>query len=132
MDNSIKRDLVKYCVVRPMGHDTQHNYGYSSQFPDISNTRYGSYCDAAMVLILHIDKYMQLLHTISYAKSTPGFNNLESNVLNGLQDIPTLTELAILVLYAQAVGHPYIKYVRSSNLNGLNLGSFHKQVKQHC
>ncbi|CUA69936.1 hypothetical protein RSOLAG22IIIB_08779 [Rhizoctonia solani] len=110
----------------------EHHLGYSSRFADVSNTRYGSYCDAAMMLILHLEKYKQLMGIICLAKSTPGLNNLESNVLNGLEDIPTLTELAVLVLYAQAIGRPYIKHVRSSRLNALTLGPFHKQVKQHC
>ncbi|CUA68013.1 hypothetical protein RSOLAG22IIIB_07692 [Rhizoctonia solani] len=110
----------------------EHHLGYSSRFADVSNTRYGSHCDAAMMLILHLEKYKQLMGIICLAKSTPGFNNLESNVLNGLEDIPTLTELTILVLYAQAIGRPYIKHVRSSRLNALTLGPFHEQVKQHC
>ncbi|KDN43886.1 hypothetical protein RSAG8_05879, partial [Rhizoctonia solani AG-8 WAC10335] len=110
----------------------EHSLGYCSRFPDTSNTRYGSYCDAAMMLILHLDKYIQLVQTICFAKTAPGFNNIESNVLNGLQDIPTLTELIVLVLYAQAIGRPYIKHVRTSHPNALTLGPFHERVKQHC
>ncbi|CUA67556.1 Eukaryotic translation initiation factor 3 subunit A [Rhizoctonia solani] len=114
------------------GHQSSHTIGYSSRFPATSNTRYGSYCDAAMVLILHLDKYVELVRIICYAKSAPGFNNIELNVLNGLQDIPTLTELVVLALYAQAIGLPYIKFVRSAHLNALTLGPFHEQVKRHC
>ncbi|KAJ1309410.1 hypothetical protein OPQ81_006187 [Rhizoctonia solani] len=110
----------------------EHHFGYSSWFADISNTRFGSYCDAAMMLILHLEKYKQLVRIICLAKSTPGFTNIESNVLKGLEDIPTLTELVVLVLYAQAIGRPYIKYVRSSHLNALTLGPFHERVKWHC
>ncbi|KAJ1299347.1 hypothetical protein OPQ81_002682 [Rhizoctonia solani] len=76
----------------------EHHFGYSSRFADISNTRFGSYCDAAMMLILHLEKYKQLVRIICLAKLTPGFTNIESNVLKGLEDIPTLTELVVLVL----------------------------------
>ncbi|KAH7334604.1 hypothetical protein B0J17DRAFT_721003 [Rhizoctonia solani] len=110
----------------------EQHFGYSTRFADISNTRYGSYCNAAMMLIVHLEKYKQLVCIVCLAKSTPGFNNIESNVLNGLEDIPTLTELVVLVLYAQAIGRPYIKYVRNSHLNALTLGPFHDRVKQHC
>ncbi|KAH7343193.1 hypothetical protein B0J17DRAFT_738164 [Rhizoctonia solani] len=82
----------------------EQHFGYSTRFTDISNTRYGSYCNAAMMLIVHLEKYKQLVCIVCLAKSTPGFNNIESNVLNGLEDIPTLTELVVLVLYAQAIG----------------------------
>jgi hypothetical protein len=44
---------------------------------------------------------------IKDGKDRPGFTNMEQNVYCGLQDIPTLTELAVLALYAQAVSHPY-------------------------
>jgi hypothetical protein len=53
-------------------------------------------------------------------------------VFNGLQDIATLTELAVLGLYAQAIGQPYMLHVRSVVENALTLGDFHERVKAHC
>jgi hypothetical protein len=32
------------------------------------------------------------------SKDKPGFTNLEKNIYNGLRDVPTQTELAVLVL----------------------------------
>lgn len=81
---------------------------------------------------MHLDTYIELLITLRDAKSSASFTNIESNVYQGLQDIPTLTELAVLALYAQSVSSPYMRYVRSSGLNALDLGLFHDGVKQHC
>ncbi|KAG8700106.1 hypothetical protein FRC09_006172 [Ceratobasidium sp. 395] len=83
-------------------------FGYSNQFPDTSNTRYGSYCEAAIELILHTETYVQLLEAIRDSECTPGFTNIEANVYCGLQDALRLTELAVLLLYALSVGRPYM------------------------
>ncbi|KAJ1309800.1 hypothetical protein OPQ81_006565 [Rhizoctonia solani] len=107
-------------------------FGYSNHFPDISNTRYGSHCDAATELILHLNTYIKLLETLRDAKVALEFTNIESNLFRGLHDIPTLTELAVMALYAQAIGRPYLRFVRSTKLNALDLGIFHKQVKKQC
>lgn len=81
---------------------------------------------------MHLDTCIELLTILRDAKTSPGFTNIESNVFQGLQDIPTLTELAVLALYAQAIGKPYMRHVRSAGLNALQLGSFHTRVIQHC
>jgi hypothetical protein len=78
------------------------------RFPDTSNTRYQSHCAAAAELIRWHDLYLEYLPWIRDAKEYPRFTNLEQNVYEGLQDTPTQTELAILVLYAQAISHPYM------------------------
>ncbi|KEP45955.1 hypothetical protein V565_228100 [Rhizoctonia solani 123E] len=107
-------------------------FGYSKRFPDASHTRYGSYCDAAMELILHQKNYTDLMETLRDAKGSQKFNNIERNVYEGLTDIPTLTELVILALYGQVIGHPYMIYVRTPGHNALDLGAFHNRVKQLC
>ncbi|KAF8597131.1 hypothetical protein BDV93DRAFT_513596 [Ceratobasidium sp. AG-I] len=56
----------------------EKTFGYSKRFPDTSNTRYGSYCDAATELI--------------------------------------------------AIGKPYMRHVRSTGHNALQLGPFHDQL----
>ncbi len=63
-------------------------------------------------------------------KVQPGFTNIEQNVYNGLQDPSTLSELAILAIYAQAVTHPYMRTARVRQ-NGLKLGPLHNQLKAH-
>ena len=60
------------------------------------------------------------------------FTNIELNIYNGLQDNPTLAEMCILVLYSQAISHPYMCVVRGpEQTNALDLGPLHKQVKAH-
>ncbi|KAI0724950.1 hypothetical protein C8Q72DRAFT_749613, partial [Fomitopsis betulina] len=44
--------------------------------------------------------------------------------------LPTLTELAVLALYGQAVGTPYILIARTTQ-NGLTFGPLHDRVKRH-
>src|SRR5438552_2413052 len=59
---------------------------------------------------------------------------MESNLKAALDDIPTLTELAVLTLYAQAISHPYMKKVRgpgTEDINMLNMGPLHEEVKKH-
>jgi hypothetical protein len=71
---------------------------------------------------------------IKDGKDKPGFTNVEKNVYLGLQDIPTQTELAVLVLYAQAVSHPYMRSVRGpgkKQINMLDMGPLHFQIQKH-
>ncbi|CUA67986.1 Myosin-10 [Rhizoctonia solani] len=107
-------------------------FGYSKRFADTSHTRYGSHCDAAAELILHLSNYIGLLLLLGDAKNNTGLTNIEQNLVDGLQDIPMLTELVVLALYGQAVGKPYMRHVRSAALNSMDLGPFHNRVKQHC
>ena len=49
--------------------------------------------------------------------------------------ILTLTELAVLVPYAQSISHLYMRQVRGPeqvHKNILDLSPLHKQVKTHC
>ncbi|KAF8599190.1 hypothetical protein BDV93DRAFT_560601 [Ceratobasidium sp. AG-I] len=110
----------------------QKQFRYSAAFPDTSNTRYGSHCDAAAEVLVNLDIYISFLQQVHDAKGAPGFTNIESNAFMGLQNVETLTELAVLALYAQAIGRPYMVRVRSTLEKAVDLGAFHKAVKQHC
>ncbi|KDN39968.1 hypothetical protein RSAG8_08417, partial [Rhizoctonia solani AG-8 WAC10335] len=110
----------------------EHILGYLPTFPDTSSTRYGSYCDAAAELLVNRDNYLQFLSRVSTARGTGKLANIETNICEGLQDPATLTELAVLALYSQAISKPYMRYVRGSHLNALELGTYHEKVKQHC
>ena len=106
--------------------------GIPLSFPDTSNVRYQSHCDGGAVLIQHHKKFLEFLEFVCDSKEKPGLNNMEQNLYLALQDPPTLTELATLALYAQAVSHPYMAQIRSSaNINMLDLGPLHKQVEEH-
>jgi hypothetical protein len=104
------------------------------KFPDTSNTRYQSHCAAAAELITNHKLYIEFMKWIKNSKDKPGFTNVEKNVYNGLQDVPTQTELAVLALYAQAISHPYMRHVRgpgTEQVNMLNLGPLHLKVQKH-
>ncbi|KAI0354217.1 hypothetical protein OH77DRAFT_1549428 [Trametes cingulata] len=116
-------------------HDTYTYYfqevvGRPLRFPDTSNTRYGSHCAAAAELLVHREDYLRFLEMVRDRKERPGFTNMEENVYRGLQDVPTITELAVLALYAQAVTHPYLRIARQ-NQNGLLLRSLHERLQTH-
>jgi hypothetical protein len=67
-------------------------------------------------------------------KERPEFTNVEKNIYEGLQDVPTQTELAVLALYAQAISHPYMREVRgpgTEHVNMLNLGPLHFKIRKH-
>jgi hypothetical protein len=63
-------------------------------------------CKLHLYSTIHIVKL-----NILNRKEISRFTNLEKNVYEGLQDVPTQTELAVLTLYAQAISHPYMQSV---------------------
>jgi hypothetical protein len=119
-------------------HDTYHFYmesrfGYTFSFPDTSNTRYQTHCLAATELIVSLEVYKEFLDLIKDKKDSHTLNHLEQNVLAGLQDIPTIHELCVLVVYSQSVSMPYLRHVRgNSQTNILDLGKLHLQVADYC
>ncbi|CUA77938.1 hypothetical protein RSOLAG22IIIB_12921 [Rhizoctonia solani] len=86
----------------------------------------------AIELIAHREAYIMLLEVICDSKSVTAFTNIELNVYQALQDVPTLTELAVLCLHAQAIGCPYMRNVRRSDRNALDLGPLHDRVRAYC
>ncbi|KAL5486283.1 hypothetical protein ACEPAI_7329 [Sanghuangporus weigelae] len=108
--------------------------GFIISFPDTSNTRYSSYLEAAAETIARLDFYINYMHYIRDSKEKRTLNHLEANVLKGLLDVPTRTELAVLALYLEAVSHSYISLVRGhglENTNALDLGPLHEKVRTH-
>jgi hypothetical protein len=107
--------------------------GYIVSFPDTSNTWYQTHCLAATELIVNPDIYIQLLLLIKDKKESRMLNHMERNVLAGLQDIPTIHELCVLVVYSQSISMPYLRKVRGNTLtNVLDLGPLHQKVADHC
>jgi len=107
------------------------NAGIPIAFPDTSNNRYGTYCVAAGILLLYLDKFLEFLEFVRDSKKKRGFTNMEKNLYNALKDPATLTELAVLALYAQAISHPYMRQIRGKNQNMLDLAPLHLEVEQH-
>lgn len=113
----------------------ERELGYLISFPDTSNTRYQSHCEASLALLLHRKLYLKFLEQVRDKKEKRRFNHMEFNVYNGMQDIPTLTEMAVLSLYGQAISHPYLRQIRGptrKEFNILETGPLHERVKAHC
>ena len=61
---------------------------------------------------------------------------MEANLWKALHDPATLSELAILALYGEAVSYPYVKAIHTTSESGekqnmLDLGPLHKKVLMH-
>jgi hypothetical protein len=111
----------------------KENVGATITFPDTSNTHFQSYCDAAAFMTIHGDNIKKFLLFAKNSKSVVRFSNMEENLYKALQCPYTQLEFAVLVLYAQAVTHPYMCTIRSPTNppNMLTLGPFHQKVKDH-
>ncbi|EIM84711.1 uncharacterized protein STEHIDRAFT_60676, partial [Stereum hirsutum FP-91666 SS1] len=108
--------------------------GIPRRFPDTSNIRYQCYLDSSCELLARRFQYQTFLELMRDRKTHPGFTNLEQNCYNSIVDIPTLTEMAALVVLGNAVCYPFMHYVRdpgSEKLNVLSLGPIHTKVKAH-
>ena len=110
--------------------------GRSIAFPDTSNVRYQCYGDAAAKIIRHPDLYIDFVKHHGMKKTrAAGPNHMESNILKGLADPPTMTEMAVLALYHESVSKPYALQVRgltNEHKNALDLGPLHSDVEAHC
>jgi len=120
-------------------HDTfrwwwTENVRESFTFPDTSNNRFQSHCEAAAVLLQHLSHFIRFLEYVQEKKKVMRFSHMEENLWKALHCSATKTELAVLALYGQAISHPYMGYIRGSEnkkINMLDLGPFHKKVHNH-
>ncbi|ESK81597.1 hypothetical protein Moror_11130 [Moniliophthora roreri MCA 2997] len=67
-------------------------------------------------------------------KTKPVFNHMELNIYKGLNDIPTLTELAVLAMYYLSVTGPYAVDVQGpgkESLDMLDLRPLYECLKEH-
>ena len=120
-------------------HDTfrlwwNNNVGVDFTFPDTSNNRFQSHCQAAAALIEHLPHFIKFLEFVQAKKQQMRFSHMESNLWKALHCNATKTELAVLALYAQAISHPYMRAVRkpgNAQINMLDLGPLHSKVQQH-
>ena len=110
--------------------------GIPFTFPDTSNNRFQSYCYAAAALILYLQSFREFLKHLQITKQNGRLNHMESNLWKALHDPATLSELAILALYGEAVSYPYVKAIRSTSESGekqnmLDLRPLHQKVSTH-
>ena len=115
---------------------THDRIGRSITFPDTSNTRYQCYGDAAVEIVQHPDLYVDFINQHGMKKRrAAGPNHMESNILKGLMDPKTMTEMAVLALYHESVSKPYTMQVRglvNEHKNALDLGPLHSDLVTHC
>jgi hypothetical protein len=108
--------------------------GQIQQFPNISAVRYGTFGTGATHIIADLDAYRKFMINICYSKEKPGLTNIEKNVSDGLEDIPTLTELCVHALYSEFVSQPLVQELRAygiDGINGISLGPLHDAVITH-
>jgi len=109
--------------------------GFEIFYPDTSNNRYQSHGYAATEIIHHPQLYIDFLRNVQDRKATTGgLNHMEGNILAGLTDTSTFTELHILTLYCQAISLPLSQLVRTphhQSRNGLDLGPDYKRLLKH-
>ena len=59
---------------------------------------------------------------------------MERDIYEALHDIPTITEVCVLALYAQAITHPYMRQIQgpgTENVNMLEHGPLHNTLQEH-
>jgi hypothetical protein len=111
----------------------QYGLKASHRFPDTSNVRFNTYAEGAGELLKYLDFYLEFLDLLKWRKNRPGWTNIKLNLNSALHNNPTLTELAVMVAYAQAITHSYLQLVQgpgTEQTNVLDLGPLH-QVRNH-
>ncbi len=108
--------------------------GFTLCFPDTSNTRFQSHAEACAIIITYLDLILQFLTYVEQNKASRTLNHMERNVKHGCEDNPTQHEFAVITIYYQAIGVPYMREIRGplrSETNVLKLGPLHERVKSH-
>ena len=121
------------------GHHNTFRYwwkehvGIDFTFPDTSNTCFQSHCEAAGALLLQLNPFIQYLDFARKKKQKQHFSHMEQNLWDALHCTSTLTELAVLALYAQSVSHPYMCAIckPGAEKNMLDLGPLHHKLYEH-
>ena len=109
--------------------------GFKILFADTSNNRYQSHGHAATEIVYHRQLYIDFLQNVRDQKATMGgLNHMEENVLAGLKDDATFTELQVLALYSQSISLPLSQLARApyhESENGLDLGEKFDWLLEH-
>ena len=109
--------------------------GFEILFPDTSNNRYQSHGYAATEIVHRRQFYINFLLKVQDQRATSGgLNHMEENILSGLKDNATFTELQVLSLYSQAISLPISLLVRApyhQSKNGLDLGPDFDRLLKH-
>ena len=112
-------------------YNMEAELGFVVQWPDTSNTRYHSHGDAACEFLVHAPCYITYLELMRLKKDNRTLTNIEENVLRGFTCTKTKEEIICFAVYNQCITHPYLRLVRRSSLNILDLGSLHSKLISH-
>ncbi|KIK91178.1 hypothetical protein PAXRUDRAFT_150079 [Paxillus rubicundulus Ve08.2h10] len=107
------------------------NLRYFCPWPDTSNIRYQSNCDAACEWLVHREMYITYLELVMDKKETRTHTNIEHNVYDTFHCDKTTQEMICLAIWGQCISHPYLCNVRSSGDNILDLGPLHSRLVSH-
>ncbi|KAG2133325.1 hypothetical protein DEU56DRAFT_739092 [Suillus clintonianus] len=105
--------------------------GYRIQWPDTSNTRYHSHGDAACEYLVNDTLYLTFLELVPLKKESRTSTNIEYNVYRGFTCLKTKQEMMSWATYNQCITHPYLRTIRNSTANILDLGPIHMKVISH-
>lgn len=112
-----------------------HDVSREEKFPDTSNVRYQSHSYAAATLVTYLSLYEELIAQVCDSKQKPGLNHVEKNVSKGLKCAGTITELIAMALYGVCVSWPYLRIVRGTSgqlINLLDLSEVHLKLPSFC
>jgi hypothetical protein len=114
-----------------------YNLDQPKAFPDVSNTRYGSYSYGAAYVVCYHGLIQELVEEVMDGKTKSGQpNHVEYNILRGLNCAATMTELVGLALYGVSVSWPYMAQVRGGSkenpINLLSLTDLHRKLPTFC
>ena len=101
-------------------------------FPDTSNNRFQSYCDAAAALLLYKDVFIEFLEHLCINKQNSWLNHMEQNLQNTLHCEVTLAEFAVFAIYAESVSYPCMKSIHTSRKICLTLVLFITMYTNTC
>jgi hypothetical protein len=110
------------------------NFDEEFTFPDTSNNRFQSHCEAAAVLIQYLDRFITFLEYAKNQKQVMRFSHMEQNLRKALDCPATKTELVVLAVYGQVISHPYMRQTcgpAAKKVNMLDLTVLHKNVYGH-
>ena len=108
-------------------------YGTCPPIPNIQQSRFQSNYKMCEFIILFRQDLLDYLTLVGHTKTTHKLNNLELNIQAGLQDPPTLSEVAAAAYYGICIGKPVMARLHSNcTNNALTLGPFYSTVVETC
>ncbi|KAJ7673697.1 hypothetical protein DFH06DRAFT_1318832 [Mycena polygramma] len=108
----------------------------AGKFPDVSNTRYGSFTYGAADVVCFHGLIQELVCEIIDGKAKSGqANHVEYLILKGINCAETMSHLAALALLGVSVHWGYMDIVRGKKENPINLLSLtdlHRRLPKFC